>query len=123
MSEENEAFETMAAEFYVESGGMLAPGKDQPGAVWRTEEERRAAWDVFVRMRCHLVAMTARAEKAEACLVDIADLCVDYDGYDHAPSLKGLIDEIKALARTKNPMPVKNMVNDEASAAAKGYKP
>ena len=41
-----------------------------------------------------------------ACLDDIDILARGYDGYEKPESLKGLIDDLAALARTRKPMPI-----------------
>jgi hypothetical protein len=66
MSNANEAFEALAAEFYGLTA-MLAPGKDQPAAdCGYSMEERNSAWHVFKTMRRQLAAAQADNERLRA---------------------------------------------------------
>ena len=52
-----------------------------------------------------MLELLAEINQILACLSDIAILAADYDGHETPDKLKGLIDEMADLARSRKPLP------------------
>ena len=57
-------------------------------------------------VECRNNVLEAENERLNTCLSHIVILGHDYDGYESAADLKGLIDEMVELARSRKPLPI-----------------
>lgn len=61
------------------------------------------ALDRVEKLKNEVVYLRAKNRRLQACLVDIGDLALDYNGHASSVCLKDLIDEIALIARSQKP--------------------
>jgi len=88
------------------SGGLSKLREVLPSILQCKSEHRHVADCATPEDAAYLAAQAKEIADMTACLDDIDILARGYDGYEKPESLKGLIDDLAALARTRKPMPI-----------------